>query len=79
MWRRALQSEVQKAVCDFISTFDGDLKPFMRKGKEYVIKLHMRDNGKWATEKEILATTKILHRNVFTFHNFKWLRYPYKH
>ena len=48
------------------------------KGKEYLIKLHMRDNGKWATETEILTTAKILHRDVFTFHNFKWLRYTGK-
>ena len=33
-------------------------------------------NGQQKTE--ILATAKILHRDVFTFHNFKWLRYPYK-
>ena len=24
------------------------------------------------------ATAKILHRDVFTFHNFKWLRYHYQ-
>ena len=32
----------------------------------------------WASEIEILATAKILHRELFTYHNFKWLRYPYK-
>lgn len=73
-------ADIWKAICDFISIFDGDLKPFMRKGKgkEYLIKSHMRKNGKWATETDILATAKILHRDIFPFHNFKWLRYPYK-
>ena len=72
--------DIHKAVCDFISTFDDDLKPFMKKGKgkEYLLKSKMRDNGKWATETEILATAKILHWDIFTFHNFQRLRYPYK-
>ena len=56
-------ADICKAVCDFISTFDDDLKPFIKKGKgkEYLLKSKMRDNGKWATETEILATAKILH------------------
>ena len=31
---------IRNAVCDFISTFDGDLKPFLTrgKGKEYIQK-----------------------------------------
>ena len=72
---------IRNAVCDFISTFDGDLKPFLTrgKGKEYIQKSKMRKNATWASEIEILATAKILHRDVFTYHNFKWLRYPYKH
>ena len=50
-------ADICKAVCDFISTFDDDLKPFIKKGKgkEYLLKSKMRDNGKWATETEILA------------------------
>ena len=72
---------IRNAVCNFISTFDGDLKPFLTrgKGKEYIQKSKMRKNTTWASEIEILATAKILHRDVFTYHNFKWLRYPYKH
>ena len=72
---------IRNAVCDFISTFNGDLKPFLTrgKGKEYIQKSKMRKNTTWASEIEILATAKILHRDVFTYHNFKWLRYPYKH
>ena len=71
---------IRNAVCDFISTFNADLKPFLTrgKGKEYLQKSNMRRNTTWASEIEILATAKILHRDVFTYYNFKWLRYPYK-
>ena len=48
------------------------------KGKEYILKSNMRRHGIWASEIEIMATAKILHQDVFTYHNFKWLRYPYK-
>ena len=78
--KKGIYAAIRNAVYDFISTFDGDLKPFLTrgKGKEYIQKSKMRMNATWASEIEILATAKILHRDVFTYHNFKWLRYPYK-
>ena len=41
---------IRNAVCDFISTFDGDLKPFLTrgKGKEYIQKSKMTKNTTWA-------------------------------
>ena len=56
-------ADIRNAVCDFISTFDADLKPFLvkGKGKEYILKSNMRRHGIWASEIEILATVKILH------------------
>ena len=56
---------IRNAVCDFISTFDGDLKLFVTrgKGKEHIQKSKMRMNATWASEIEILATVKILHRD----------------
>ena len=54
--------EVRRAVCDFIEVFDGDLKPFLKKGSgaAYIREKEMRSSGKWATETEILATAKIM-------------------
>ena len=56
-------ADIRNAVCDFISTFDADLKPFLAKGKgkEYILKSNMRRHGIWASEIEILATVKILY------------------
>ena len=72
-------ADIRNAVCDFIFTFDADLKPFLvkGKGKEYVLKSNMRRHGIWASEIKILATAKILCWDVFTYHNFKWLRYAH--
>ena len=73
--------EVRKAVCDFIKVFDGDLKPFLRRGEgePYIKQSNMKKSGTWATETEILATAKIMKRDVFTFTNSKWQRFSYKH
>ena len=72
--------EVRKAVCDFIKVFDGDLKPFLRRGEgeAYIKESNMTKSGTWATETEIFATAKIMKRNVFTFTNTNWQRFPYK-
>ena len=61
--------EVRRAVCDFITVFDGELKPFLKRGEGagYIKQSEMRKSGKWATETEILATAKIMKRDVFTF------------
>ena len=73
--------EVRKAVCDFIKVFDGDLKPFLRRGEgeHYIKQSNMKKSGTWATETEILATAKIMKRDVFTFTDSKWQRFSYKH
>ena len=39
----------------------------------------MKKCGTLATETEILATVKIMKRDVFTFTNSKWQRFSYKH
>ena len=54
-------ADIRNAVCDFHSTFNADLKPFLvkQKGKEYIMKSNMRRHGIWASEIEILATAKI--------------------
>ena len=70
--------EVRKAVCDFIKVFDRDLKPFLRKGEgeAYIKESNMRKSETWANETEILATAKIMKRDVFTFTNTRWQRFP---
>ena len=58
--------EIRKAMCYFIKVFDGDLKPFLRKGEGevYIKERNMRKSGTWATETEILATAKIMKRCI---------------
>ena len=69
--------EVRKAVCEFIKVFDRHLKPFLRRGEgeAYIKDSNMTKTGTWATETEILATAKIMKRDVFTYCQ----RFPYKH
>ena len=45
------------------------------------IPTHIRHAAKYnlGMETEILATAKIIRRDVFTFHKGKWERFPYKH
>ena len=47
--------EVRKAVCDFIKVFDGDLKPFLRRGEgeHYIKQSNMKKSGTWETETAI--------------------------
>ena len=61
--------EVRRAVCDFITIFDGDLKPFLKTGQgaAYIKQSEMRKSGKWTTETEILATAKIMKRCIHLY------------
>ena len=74
-------ADVSREVCNFIEIFDGDLGLFLKsgQGKEYLCTSDMYQNTVWAMETEILATAKIMRRDVFTFHRRKWERFPYKH
>ena len=60
--------------------FDGDLKPFLRKGKgeAYIKDSQMRQSGTWVTETEILAMAKMMRWDVFMYTNTRWQRFPYK-
>ena len=73
-------ADVRREICNFIETYDKDLKPFIKKGqgKMYIEGSGMRQLGTWGTEVEILAAAKIIHCDVYTYARGTWHRFAYK-
>ena len=73
-------THVRREICNFIETYDKDLKPFIKKGqgKKYIEGSRMQQLGTWGTEVEILAAAKIIHCDVYTYARGTWQRFVYK-
>ena len=73
-------THVRREICNFIETYDKDLKLFIKKGqgKKYIEGSQMRQLGTWGTEAEILAAAKIIHHDVYTYARGTWQRFVYK-
>ena len=54
-------THVRREICNFIKTYDKDLKLFIKKGqgKKYIEGSRMRQLETWGTEVEILAAAKM--------------------
>ena len=68
-------------IWNFITLFNYNLSPFLQEGEgeDYVVGNKIQKSGTWATEMEILATAKMLHKDVYTWFNGQWLCYSYYH
>ena len=68
-----------EAICNFITLFNYNLSPFIQsgEGEDYIATNKMRNSGTWATETELLATAKMLHKDVYTWYKGQWLCYSY--
>ena len=68
--------DVRKAICQYIENFTGKLNAVLKNvhdvksGCEYIEKSGMCKNTTWATEIEILATTKCFRHDIFTYYNY---------
>ena len=75
--------DVRKVLCKYISWFPGRLsvlitdKDELKNGCKYIERSGMRENGKWATEVEILTTVKCFQRDIFTYYQNRWQRHCY--
>ena len=69
--------EVRQSICDYIEVHYRDLEPFCEdeNGKIYLEKVAMRENAKWGTEIEILATAHMSGRDVIVYNHTGYLRY----
>ena len=75
--------DVRKVLCEYISWFPGRLSILiadndeLKNGCKYIERSGMMENGKWATEVEILVTAKYFRRDIFTYYQNKWQRHCY--
>ena len=69
--------KVRQSICDYIEVHYRDLEPFCEdeNGKIYLEKVAMRENAKWGTEIEILATAHMSGRDVIVYNHTGYLRY----
>ena len=65
---------VRREICNFIETYDKDLKPFIKKGqgKTYIEGSQMQQLGTSGTEVEILVAVKIIHHDVSMYARGTW-------
>ena len=46
-------------------------------GEDYIAANKMQKSGMWAMETDVLATAKMLHKDVYTWYKGQWLCYSY--
>ena len=69
---------IWQAICDFIEVHYDDLNIFLEEyvdGEHYLCDKKMRQNGKWGTELEIIATATIAKRDAIVYNHTGYLRY----
>ena len=75
--------DVRKVLCKYISWFPSRLSVLitdndeLKNGCKYIERSGMMENGKWATEVEILVTAKCFRRDICTYYQNKWQRHFY--
>ncbi|MCG8621442.1 MAG: hypothetical protein MJE68_05495, partial [Proteobacteria bacterium] len=68
---------IRQSICDYVEVHYRDLEPFCdyRDGTTYMENSEMREDAKWGTEIEILATAHMTGRDVIVYNHTGYLRY----
>ena len=74
-------SYVWESICNLLNLFNYNLSPFLQEGEgdDYIATNKMRKSSMWTMETEVLATAKMLHKDVYTWYKGQWLCYSCYH
>ena len=71
--------KVRTSICGFAiqnqELVQSFLRPEFKSVNSYMISSHMKQNGTWATEFEIVCTAFLLHTDIYTYSRGKWIKY----
>ncbi|XP_062571568.1 uncharacterized protein LOC134233602 [Saccostrea cucullata] len=73
---------IRSAVCKHLLENEAAFKPFLRTGEntveDHLSVSSMVQNGKWATELEILAVCHMINGDIYTYTRNHWLKYSFE-
>lgn len=69
---------IREIVCQHLLNHETKFRPYMRSEeslRQYMMSSKMIEDGTWATELEIFATSDLLRVDIFTYSNLRWLQF----